>query len=194
MTRWQFVIPLIVLAPLAAGCASASAKTAPAERPALMVPPPPPRVVEQAPAPDPVPEPVADLPPVPQPPRSTRPTRENTARQQPAAPAEPKGSEVPPEPAAPAPAPTPQKAPQLSTPQTADSNEAERAIRATAERANGSLRSVNFNQLSNERKKAYNDAKMYLQQAEEALKQGNFVFAQNIANKAETLARELAGK
>jgi phage shock protein A len=53
---------------------------------------------------------------------------------------------------------------------------------------------VNFNRLSNERKKAYNDAKMYLQQAEDALKQGNFVFAQNIANKAESLARELAGK
>ena len=52
----------------------------------------------------------------------------------------------------------------------------------------------NFGPLSNERKKAYNDAKLFLQQAEEALKQGNFAFAQGVATKAETLARELAGR
>ena len=48
--------------------------------------------------------------------------------------------------------------------------------------------------MNNERKKAYNDAKLFIQQAEDAIKQGNFVFAQGMANKAETLARELAGK
>ena len=196
MSKWSFLIPLILLGPLVGACASASAKTVPAERPALVVPPPPPRVVEPAPAPDPVPEPVADLPPPPPPIKSTRPARETTTRQQTATPAEPKpGETVNPEPPAAPAAPAPQQPPpQLRPPQTADSNEAERAIRATVERAKSSLGVVNFDRLSNERKKAYNDAKLYLQQAEDAVKQGNFVYGQNIANKAETLARELAGK
>ncbi|NUR53640.1 MAG: hypothetical protein HOQ29_04270 [Acidobacteria bacterium] len=196
MSKWSFVIPLIVLGPLVGACASASAKTVPAERPALVVPPPPPRVVETAPAPDPVPEPVADLPPPPAPIKPARPSRETTSRQQTVTPAEPKtGETVNPEPTPPPAAPAPPQPPlQLRTPQTADSTEAERAIRATMDRANSSLGAVNFNRLSNERKKAYNDAKLYLQQAEDALKQGNFVYGQNIANKAETLARELAGK
>jgi len=48
--------------------------------------------------------------------------------------------------------------------------------------------------LSNERKKAYKDAQLFLQQAEDALKDGNIVLAQAVATKAETLARELAGR
>ena len=48
--------------------------------------------------------------------------------------------------------------------------------------------------LSDERKKAYNDAKMFLDQAESALKQGNYVFAQGVAAKGETLAHDLAGR
>jgi len=53
---------------------------------------------------------------------------------------------------------------------------------------------VNFAILSNERKKAYNDAKLLLQQAEDALKQGTLALAQAAATKGETLARELAGR
>jgi hypothetical protein len=48
--------------------------------------------------------------------------------------------------------------------------------------------------LSDVRKKAYNDAKLLLQQAEDALKEGNLAFAQGVASKAETLAKELAGR
>ena len=87
-----------------------------------------------------------------------------------------------------------QPAPQLRTPQTADTTEAERNVRTTIDRANKSLGGVNYAPLNNDRKKAYNDAKMFIQEAEEALKRGNFVFAQGVATKAETLARELAGK
>ena len=56
------------------------------------------------------------------------------------------------------------------------------------------MSSVNYGPLSNERKKAYDDAKRFIQQAEEALKQGNLAFAQGVATKAETLARELSGR
>ena len=66
-------------------------------------------------------------------------------------------------------------------------------MRTTIDTARGILNGVNFGPLSNERKKAYNDAKLFLQQAEDALKQGNLAFAQGVATKAETLAKELAG-
>ena len=88
----------------------------------------------------------------------------------------------------------PANPPQLRTPQTADGTEAEKTVRTTIDRARNVLNTVNFNPLSNERKKAYNDAKAFIQQAEDAAKQGNYVFAQSLANKAETLATELAGK
>ena len=62
------------------------------------------------------------------------------------------------------------------------------------ESARNTLNSVNFGPLSKERKKAYNDAKLFLQQAEDALKDGNLVFAESMAKKAETLDKELAGR
>jgi hypothetical protein len=195
MRKLLFVISLVALAPMVSACASASAKTNPADRPPLAVPPPPPRVIEAAPQPDPVPEPVADLPPPPVTTKQSRPPRETGPKQESAKTPETKAGETPPaEPPAPAP-PAPQPAaPQLRTPQTADSTEAERNVRSTIDRASKSLGGVDYRPLNNERKKAYNDAKMFIQQAEDALKQGNFVFAQGVANKAETLARELAGK
>jgi outer membrane biosynthesis protein TonB len=194
MRKWLFVISLVALAPMVAGCASASAKSKPADRPPLAVPPPPPRVIEPAPEPDPVPEPVPDLPPAPAPTRSTRATREPAPKPEPPkTPDTKQGETAATEPAGP-PAPVPQATPQLRTPQTADSNEAGRNVRSTIDRANKLLSGVDYAPLNNERKKAYNDAKMFIQQAEDALKQGNFVFAQGVANKAETLGRELAGR
>jgi hypothetical protein len=194
MRKLLFIAALVSLVPIVSACASVSAKTNPAERPPLSVPPPPPRVIESAPQPDPVPEPVPELPAAPAPAPRSRPTRDSGSRQEPPKSPDPKGGEATAaEPVGPAPAPA-QPAPQLRTPQTADSSEAERNVRSTIDRANRSLGGVNFAPLSNDRKKAYNDAKMFIQQAEEALKQGNFVFAQGVATKAETLARELAGR
>jgi outer membrane biosynthesis protein TonB len=194
MRKLLFVISLVALASLASACASASAKVNPADRPPLSVPPPPARVIEPAPQPDPVPEPVPELPPAPAPTKQTRPPRDAGPRQEPAKPPEPRtGEATPADPPPPVPA-APQTAPQLRTPQTADSSESERNVRSTIDRASKLLGGVNYGPLNNERKKAYNDAKMFIQQAEEASKQGNFVFAQGVANKAETLARELAGR
>jgi hypothetical protein len=67
-------------------------------------------------------------------------------------------------------------------------------VRTTIDSARGILNGVNFGPLSTARKKAYNDAKLFLQEAEEALKEGNLAYAQGVANKAETLAKELAGR
>jgi hypothetical protein len=71
---------------------------------------------------------------------------------------------------------------------------AARNVHATVERATTMLGGVDYGPLSNDRKKAYNDAKRFIRQAEDALKRGNFAFAQGVATKAETLARELSGK
>jgi hypothetical protein len=62
------------------------------------------------------------------------------------------------------------------------------------DRASSTLRGVKYDSLSNERKQAYKDARLFLQQAEDALKDGNIVFAQAVATKAEKLARELASR
>jgi len=181
----------IVLAPLAAACASASAKTKPVELPPLSMPPPPPRVVEPTPMPEPTPEPVADLPPAPTAKPNRQPVREN---REPAKPeAKPPESQTAPE-TPQQPAPVPQPPTQLRTPATANDTEAENAIRGAIDRGRNLLASVNFGMLSNERKKAYDDAKMLLDQAESALKQGNYVFAQGVASKGEILAHDLAGR
>jgi outer membrane biosynthesis protein TonB len=188
MRRLLQVTALIVLVPLLAACASASAKTKPVEMPPMSVPPPPPRVIEPTPRPEPTPEPVADWPPAPTA-KPSRPARETREPAKPEA-KPPEAQEAPQQPA-----PVPQPPPtQLRTPATANDTEAENAIRGSIDRGRNLLASVNFPMLSNERKKAYNDAKMFLDQAEAALKQGNYVFAQGVANKGELLPHDLAGR
>src|SRR5689334_6911118 len=191
MRTLLLAVPLLGLALLAAGCSVPLKAKAPVERPALDVPPPPPRVIEPAPIPDPPPEPVPDLPPAPAPTKPARPAapRPNTAESKP----ETKPDTPPAEATAPAPTPPP-SVPQLRTPQTADGSEAEKNVRSTLDRAKGVLNSVPFNSLSNERKKGYNDAKAFIQAAEEALTKNNYVFAQSLATKAENLAHELSGR
>ena len=168
------------------GCVSAQAKS---DRLPLDVPPPPAHVVE-LPA-EPL-EPVGEIPSptdpgtskAPHPPAAkapeAKPEKPDNPPAQPATPAE-----------TPAPVPPPAPAPQLRTPETADTSQAAKNVKATIDRAWSSLGNVNFPTLSNERKKAYNDVKAYIQQAEDALKEGNVVYAQAVATKAEKLALEL---
>jgi hypothetical protein len=173
------------------GCASAQAKSS-AEKLPLDVPSPPPHDIELPAQPL---EPVGEIPsptdpgasrprpPAAKPPE-TKPEKPDTPPAQPAIPAET------PAPALPPPAP----APQLRTPETADTSAAAK-VHATIDHAKSLLNnSVNFQLLNNERKKAYNDVKQYCDQAEDALKEGNIVYAQAVATKAEKLALELAGR
>jgi hypothetical protein len=184
---------VLLLGALAAGCMTTRAQ-APIERPALEVPPAPPRVIEQAPPPEvlPQPQPVEDLPPppaIPTPPR--RSPRENGSRE--AQKPEPKADALPavtePQVAA-APA---QPAPVLRTPATADAAASERQIRDTLGRAQAGLNNVNYQQLSQARKKAYDEAKDFITSAEGAIKAANFEIAKEFADKAEKLARVLQG-
>ena len=194
MRKALLITAIVALAPLLAGCASASAKAV--DRPPLNVPPPPPRVIE--PTPEPQPEPVDDIPsaptaPPPRPGRSARETAKPPATDPKAEtkPADPAKTETPP---AADPVPPVQPPAQLRTPQTADTSGAAKNVQATIDRARSTLGKVDFAPLNNERKKAYNDAKGFVNQAEAALKEGNYVFAQAVATKAETLAKELAGR
>ena len=193
MRKLLVIIPAVGL--LATGCASLSAK-APPERPALVIPPPPPRIIE--PVAELPPEPVEELPPPSgttapvTPPRRPRETPKPDPKAAEVKPGETKPVEQPP---ALEPPPPPAAPPaQLRTPQTADTSGAAKTVRTTIDTALGILNTVNYAPLSNERKKAYDDAKKFLQQAETALKEGNLVFAQAVATKAETLAKELAGR
>jgi len=164
------------------------------DKPALEVPPPPPHVIE-LPA-EPL-EPVGEVPaaPIGAPPRARPPVTRPEPKAGETKPADAKPAETAPAETPPPPTPaSPSPNAQLRTPQTADTSAAERAVRTTIDKAKSTLGTVNFPMLSNERKKAFNDAKLFMQQAEDALKEGNIVYAQAVATKAETLARELAGR
>jgi hypothetical protein len=184
--------PLVVLA---VGCASAGgSKTM--DRPDLVVPPPPARVVPITP--EPVIEPVADVPASP-----SVPVNRGAARGTRDTPPKPAATETRPDTAKPEappveapPAAPPAAAPTTPAPQlrTAESSGAEAAVRGAIERTRALLNSIDYRLLTPARRKAYDDAKGFAQQAEDALKAGNMVFAQSVAIKAEALAKELAGK
>ncbi len=192
MRQALIALPLIVLAALGAdACASAAAKTQ--DRPDLTIPPPPPHVVPITP--EPVVDPVADIPAAGAPPaaRPGRSVRDSAPKPPPADKTDTKPGELKPEaPIAETPlAPTPQgPAPQLR----AEGPATEATVRASLDRARGLLNTVDYRRLTVQRRKAYDDAKAFAVQAEEALKSGNVVFAQGVATKAETLAKELAGR
>ena len=201
MKKAPTTISLLVLVPLvAAGMgACASAPKSSSSEPALVIPLPPPHVVPINT--EPVLEPVGEIPganaPVSAPANRTgRGNREAAPRPQgtdnrpeakPDASAAP--TSEPPPTAAPAPPSGP--LPQL---RTTESSGTEATVRATLDRARQMLSGVDYRRLTDIRKKAYDDAKKFADQADEALKQGNVVFAQGVAGKAETLAKELAGR
>ena len=184
---------VLMLGALAAGCVTTRAQV-PIERPSLDVPPAPPRIIEPAPLPEVAqqPEPVGELPPppvIPNPPR--RSPRDTGSREQKPEP-KPDIAPVPEPPVAAAPAPA-QPAPLLRTPATADAAAAEKQIRETINRAQSGLNGVNYQKLSLERKKAYDEAKDFIISAEGAIKSTSFELAKEFADKAEKLARVLQG-
>jgi hypothetical protein len=111
-------------------------------------------------------------------------------------PVDPKPVEPPPPaPVEPPPAPPPQTAaPLIRTPATADAAVAERQIRDVLGRAQGGLNNINFQRLSEERKKSYNDTKDFIERAEAAIKAANFELAKSLASTAEKLANELQSR
>ena len=190
MRRLVIVFVVLAAGAIAAGCVTTRAQAPGPKMPALEVPPVPPRMIEPAALPPaPVPELVEDLPPA-QPPAAPRPrpaARDNTQKPEPK-PAEPPAAEQPPAVAVNPPAAT---VPPLRTAKIGDGVQAERQIRDIIGRANGLLGRVDYRRLTPERRKAYDQAKQFIDGAEAAIRDAKFEYALELADKAETFAKEL---
>lgn len=190
--------PIGLVAALSAAGASCARKppvvTPPPPPPALEVPVVPPRVLA------PVSEPEAPPAQEPEPAQAPR-------RERPRTPPRAAGSGSPAEGREPArPAETPvegastetrpagEAAVPLRTPQTANDAEAERRVRDTLGRASGALGKVNRAALSADAKAQYDAARRFVDQAQDALRVRNYMFAAYLADKAEALARGLQGR
>jgi hypothetical protein len=180
---------------LASACATSRA-AAPVERPALEVPPVPPRIVEPAPPPETsLPEPVGELPPEKpatsttraKPPVSRDPGRDTQK------PADTKPAEAP-APVEQPPAPPQNTGTQIRTPATADTATAEKLVRESLSRARERLKNIDYRRLSGGAQKAYNEAKDFIDRAEVAVKASNLDLAKGLASQAEKLANELPNR
>ena len=185
------LVYLVVVMCLCAACATTNGQTKVDPRPPLDVPPAPPRVI----APLPVPEIPPTEPPV-EDPEAAKPATPAKPKPQPAAaPKQDVKPETPPVETTPPPAPPPTPpTPTLTTPPQGDANAVSRQIRDSIDRTRRILDKVNYGPLSNDRKKAYDDSKLFASQADDALKANNLVFAKELADKAERLAKELQGR
>jgi len=177
---------LAVLVGLAGAACTTTRAATPVERPALEVPPPPPRVVVPLPGPPTNQlEPVQELGPVtPAPPNRTRSQRDKEPPK-----AEPKPEE--PKPVEPPPTAPIQPPPQLRLPDGSGSPQVSQIIDAIA-RSKKILKAVGSSgQLTEGAKKALKEADLFVAQAEEALKADNLPLAKEFADKAERIAKEL---
>lgn len=174
-------LSLVLLSASLGACAAKAQVRAEAEMPLLDPPPAPPRVVAYY-EPEPEPEPIA--PPV----EAAAPVRP-AARPPRTEPAKPETIENAPEPAEPArPAPTPSL---TLTPSPGSEQQTVAAIRDLLSRAGQNLARVNAASLNADGRTQFDQARRFLQQAEEALKAKNIVFAGKLADKAATMAAVL---
>ena len=178
MSRLSVLTAAAVCTVLAAGCAKAQAKSSP-DGPALQVPQPPPRVIVAAAEPPPLPVEEPPVAPVPQPappvlvPRPAPPPR--ATRPEPPV-------ESPP-------------ANRVERTLRAPGDVArERAIRDRLTGASADLTRADYGRLSAGAREQYDQAKRFIQQAEQAIKDQNLAFASTLADKAATLAADLAGR
>ena len=171
-------LPAVLLAASLSACAAKAQVRA--EQPAMPLldpPPSPPRVVAVYSEPEPLPEPptveaVPPAKPAPRPPRAEQ-KAEPTATAQ-----EPVEAVTRPQPSA-----------SLTlTPSTGSETQTVAAIRDLMARATRDLSRVNASALNADGRSQLDTARRFLQQAEEALKTRNIVFAGKLADKAATMA------
>jgi len=186
---WALSLALCALT--AAGCAKAQAKTT-AAGPPLEVPEPPPRVLA------PVEEPVIVSTPPPEvpPPAPAAAAPRTPPPRPPARRTEPEKPETPAPAAAttgtPAPVPEPPRELRPASP-AAEAN-AERVAREVLARAARDLGRVDYGKLNGDARAQYDQSKRFMEQAQQALRDRNFVFASTLADKAAALAAELSGR
>jgi hypothetical protein len=170
--RWALSIALCVLsAAVATGCGKARAQTVP-DGPPLSTPPPPTRVfgpIEDEPL---VSSPVEQQPPAAAPQVPPTPPARRAA-------APPEAAEVPRE---------------LRAASSPADPEAERRITELLRNASQNLNRVDYRGLTRGGREQYDQAKGFSEEAEKALRERNFVYAQTAADKAAKLAAELAGR
>ena len=170
----------LAAAGLGSGCATAKA-AAPAPLPVLAPPDVPPRVIAEYLPDPPLPaEPVSPETVAP-PPRAARPAR----REMPRAEAPPEEAPVPPT----LPLPAPQPALALQT--TGANARADQSVRTLLARAARDLGRVDYQALDADGRAQYDTARRFMQQADEALKSRNVMFAGKLADKAATMAAVL---
>lgn len=183
---------LVLISLFASACLTTRA--ADAKREPLVVPPAPPRVIAPAQEPE-EPRPVSEPEPVPPLPRASRTVREAPR------------SETKPAPAAetaPAPGPTESESavtppptappPELRTVETPDEAKALQLLNETISRAGRTLSTIDYRALPRPSQIQYDMAKRFIEQSEEAMKTRNYTAAQLMAEKAATIAKELAGR
>jgi hypothetical protein len=95
-------------------------------------------------------------------------------------------------PAAPVPVAEPPR--ELRAASTPADAEAERKVRTLLLLASRDLGQVDYRRLSPAGREQYDQAKSFSQQADEALAQRNYVFAQTLADRAAKIANELLGR
>jgi hypothetical protein len=169
---------VVLAAATLSGCAAKAQARTEVEMPLLDPPPPPPRVVATYPEelePAPLPAAVAQEPASARPPiRLIRP-------------------EIRPETPRTEPSPPPAERPSLTlSPAAGTEVQTEAAIRTMLVTAARDLGKVNVATLSADRKTQFETARRFLEQAEEALKGHNLVYAGTLADKAVTLAAVFA--
>ena len=186
---------LALVAGLAPACAHTEAAVAP-EVTALDVPMPPPRSVESF---------RAEIPQTVEAPIGNAGNIDNSVRGSTAKPAQPSSTTAPaprsPEPpkpdpvaaetAKPAEPKTPAASPLRTTP-TQQEREVEDAIRADSFRAATDLSRVDYRLLGQDGRFQYDTAQGYLKQVEDALRSKNLPLARSLAEKAKTIAGQLA--
>ena len=182
-----WVLGFGISAAAAAGCAKAQA-SAPAGPP-LDIPAPPERVLA------PVEEPATASAPAPEtPPPTPIAATPRTPPRPPARRAEPERSETPPPAAtATAPATPPAEPPRELRPNSPSGDAAaERDARDKLARAARDLSRVDYGKLNADARSQYEQSKRFTEQAQQALRDRNFVFASTLADKAAALAAGLA--
>ncbi len=175
-----------------AGCATKAKAEPLPESPPLVMPAPPPRVLapvdQDLPVAEETPVTPEPAPAVPPPRTASRPTpsRPRTTGT-PAEAASPPAESTPPPVAA---APAPEASRELRSVDAA----AEQKVRDVLSRAAKDLSRVDYQKLTVDGKSQYDQSKRLAEQAEQALKAGNTVFAATVADKAATVAAELLGR
>lgn len=182
-------LALVALVLVAASACTTARAAKPVERPALEVPPPPPRVI--------APLPLPDLPPVdfvPEAPTNNNPSspRSRARNEKPDPPKPEQKPETPP--TEPPPAPPQPATPALRIPESADNTQLQNQIKTQIATAKGILDKTEYGPLKAPLKNAYDQAKNFVAEAEANLKSGNLVYAKELAEKAERLAKELQNR